>query len=173
MFAATEGEWPSVGGDNFMGLFEARSLATFVAGGAVAIGAWTIGAASVTGPSAGAPPPAAAIATPVQEVAVVPSAVRLVRSACADKRTGQLYVIGAGTNRKRCGSGQVRVAWPAPPPPTPSILEDDGSLRLASPNGQFLLVVNDQGVGIRGPGGAILIDRTSVRQFDSAGREPR
>jgi hypothetical protein len=165
-----------------MPLLEAKSVLAFVAGGAVALGAWTMGVASVSGPSAAAPPLAPAVAaSPVvaspasASPAVVPAATtpKLVRRACADKRTGTLFVIGAGTNKKRCSRGQVRVAWPVPPPPTPSLLAPDGSLRITSPNKQYLLVINDEGVGIRGPGGAILIDRASVKQFDSAGRAPR
>lgn len=170
-----------------MPLLEPKSLVAFVAGGVVALGAWTMGVASVPGPSAAAPPLAPAVA-PSPEVAprevaspvvaspdIAPRAatIPVVRRACADKRTGALFVIGAGTAKKRCSSGQIRVAWPVPPPPTPptpSILEPDGSLRLTSPNNQYLLVVNNDGVGIRGPGGAILIDRVSIKEFDSTGR---
>lgn len=69
----------------------------------------------------------------------------LVLKACANKRTGALYVIGVGTKRKRCKSTEraVRFAPIAPVAPV---------------------------VGMKGPGGAFLVDPFKTRVLDKTGK---
>jgi hypothetical protein len=161
-----------------MGLIEARTVTAFVLGAGVALGGWAAGSASASESARTAAAASAVQAAPAAPAApaALTTAVKppLVVLACANKKTGVVTVRGAGTRHTRCLRTELPItfATPAKPFPAipPSLLSKDGSLRLKSPNGQYALVLTNTGVGLKGPGGALLIDPFGVKTFDSTGR---
>lgn len=89
----------------------------------------------------------------------------LVLNACANKKSGAMSVIGAGTKKKRCKRTETAVRF------APTVLATDGSLRLTSPDGRFKLALSNNGVGMRGPGGSWIVDNFKTRRLDHAGKE--
>jgi hypothetical protein len=145
-----------------MRITETRTMVSFTAGAGVAVVCLVAGASFAQQPAARPPDPPARVAS-VATAAGAP----LITSACADKKTGAVTVIGK--KHKKCTKAEKAIRFATPATPTTSILGSDGSLtlngkvRLTSPNGQYVLVVTDSGVGLKGPGGTLIIDPFEVK----------
>jgi hypothetical protein len=147
-----------------MGFVEPRTLTAFAAGGLVAAVSGTLGAAFAAHPSEHAAGAARAAAASAPGLAARATTTPLITKACANKKTGVVTVVGAGTQHTKCARTEKSVRFAG------SLLSSDGSLRVTSPNKLYQIVVSNNGVGLRGPGGALTIDSFALKTFDSAGR---
>jgi len=157
-----------------MRIFDTRALVGFAVGAGVAVLCTVAGASFAQQPAARAPAPPAK-ASAASSAAAGP----LVTAGCANKKTGAIAIIGS--KHKSCTSKEksVSFATPVPGPHGPagpqgpaggggSILQPDGSLvltgdmRITSKNGAYILVLGDDGVGLKGPGGSVAIDPFSL-----------
>lgn len=144
-----------------MRMFDARTIVGFTVGAGMAI------ACTVAGASFAQPPTARAQESSVRMAApAVAMATPLTTTACADKKTGAVTIVGK--KHKKCTKAEKSIRFATQVTPTPSILGSDGSLKLAgkvqltSPNGEYVLVLTDNGLGLKGPGGTIAIDPYAV-----------
>ncbi|WP_372734774.1 hypothetical protein [Nocardioides sp.] len=153
-----------------MSPIDSRTLVAFVTGAGLMLAGGLAGAA-VAGQ---AQPSEAPSPAKVQAIASsAPAAPLLITSACANKKTGVVTV--KAKKHKKCTKAEkaVRFATPAK-----SVLGSDGSLtltkgmRITSANGQYVLVVNDLGVGLQGPGGTVLVDAFRVTSKQSRRETP-
>jgi hypothetical protein len=154
-----------------MRIFDTRAIVGFTVGAGVAVACTVAGASFAQQPAARAPqapaPPAAAAAAPAPP---------LITAACADKKTGVVTIVGK--KHKKCTKAEKAISFATQVSPTPSILGTDGSLtlqgkvQLTSPNGQYILVLTDNGLGLKGPGGTFTIDPFTVATKQSREAPP-
>jgi hypothetical protein len=159
-----------------MRIFDTRTLVGFGVGAAVAVLCTVAGASFAQEPAA---PRTAAVAPPAASVARVASPAPVIVAACANKKTGVVTI--KAKKHKKCSKAETAIAFaatgtgPAGPAGAPglsgaAILGSDGSLSLAngarfiSSNGLYQLVVSDAGVGLKGPGGEISINGSTINQ---------
>jgi hypothetical protein len=148
-----------------MRVVDSRTLVGFTVGAGVAV------ACTVAGASFGQQPTARVVEPPAKALAAATAAPPVITAACADKKTGTVTVIGK--KHKKCTKAEKAIRFATPAAPATSILGSDGSLRLkgevqmTSPNGLYVLVLTDSGLGLKGPGGTMTIDPFSVATAQS------
>lgn len=159
-----------------MWTLEKRTIVAFATGVGVAV------AGTMAGASFGSQPaPRAAPAPSTQAVGIVANAAPaarapLITSACANKKTGAIAIKTKA--HKRCTRKEKAVRFAPVVKPTPSLLDSKGNLtlsstvRLSSPNGRFTLVVTNDGLGLKGPGGTVIIDPFKVQTTNGAAKPP-
>jgi hypothetical protein len=160
-----------------MRILDNRALVGFGVGAGVAVLCTVAGASFAQQPSPAAAPEAASPVLPA--VAAKASAPPLIVAACANKKTGVVTI--KAKKHKTCTKAETAIAFAAsgtgptgpPGPAGPSgalLLNADGSLtlqdgaRFTSANGLYQLVVTDAGVGLKGPGGEISINGSTINQ---------
>ncbi len=156
-----------------MGIRGTRTLAVLIAGVSIAGGSWALGSASANS-AAAAEAGTSSETTPVvlaagAQTALSPQlaalkAAPVVTKACANKKTGALSVKGAGTKNVRCSAKEKAVRFAS------ASLSTKGTLRFTSSNGLYTFALTNTGVGMRGPGGSIIIDARRVQTLGPGGQ---